>query len=81
MSPFFRDYAAALRPRSDPFESRSMGNNLRLGQKVIVPLLCPRSPGLGSRSLRASLIADSLVKSKLKNAVVLVGHSDHFPSF
>ena len=36
-------------------------NNLRLGLKVIVPLLCPRSPGLGPRPLRGYLIVDSLV--------------------
>ena len=36
-------------------------NNLRLGLKVIVLLLCPRSPGLGPRSLRGYLIVDSLV--------------------
>jgi hypothetical protein len=75
MSSLFSDYVAGLRPRTEPFRSRSMGlylvdhrpflsmgeNTQRLGLKVTFPLLCPRSPGLGPRSLLGYLIVDCLV--------------------
>jgi hypothetical protein len=75
MSSLFSDYVDGLRPRIEPFRSRSLGlclvgprpflsmgeNIQRLGLKVTFPLLCPRSPELGPRSLLGYLIVDSLV--------------------
>jgi hypothetical protein len=65
MSSLFRDYVASVRPRGEPFRSRSMvvclaghhpvlsigGNARRQGLKTTFALLCPRSPGLTPRSL------------------------------
>ena len=73
--------AWAASARTEPFRSRSiglcllghhpllsMGENIqRLGLKVTFPLLCPRSPGLGPRSLLGYLIiVDSLVGKRPK---------------
>jgi hypothetical protein len=74
MSSLFRDYVASVRPRGEPFRSRSMvlclaghhpvlsigGNARRQGLKTTFALLCPRSPGLTPRSL-FGLIVDSLI--------------------
>jgi hypothetical protein len=77
MSSLFRDYVASVRPRGEPFRSRSMvlclaghhpvlsigGNARRQGLKTTFALLCPRSPGLTPRSLFGYLIVDSLIRS------------------
>jgi hypothetical protein len=78
MSSLFRDYVASVRPRGEPFRSRSMvlclaghhpilsigGNARRQGLKTTFALLCPRSPGLTPRSLFGYLIVDSLITQK-----------------
>jgi hypothetical protein len=75
MSSLFRDYVASVRPRGEPFRSRSMvlclaghhpvlsigGNARRQSLKTTFALLCPRSPGLTPRSLFGYLIVDSLI--------------------
>jgi hypothetical protein len=75
MSSLFRDYVASVRPRVEPFRSRSMvlclaghhpvlsigGNARRQGLKTTFALLCPRSPGLTPRSLFGYSIVDSLI--------------------
>src|SRR5512145_2890822 len=75
MSSLFRDYVASVRPRGEPFRSRSMvlclaghhpvlsigGNARRQGLKTTFALLCPRSPGLTPRSLFGYLIVDSTI--------------------
>jgi hypothetical protein len=75
MSSLFRDYVASVRPRGEPFRSRSMvlclaghhpvlsigGNARRQGLKTTFALLCPRSPGLTPRSLFGYSIVDSLI--------------------
>jgi hypothetical protein len=63
MSSLFRDYVASVRPRGEPFRSRSMVLCLagrRQGLKTTFALLCPRSPGLTPRSLFGYSIVDSL---------------------
>jgi hypothetical protein len=76
MSSLFRDYVASVRPRGEPFRSRSMvlclvghhpvlsigGNARRQGLKTTFALLCPRSPGLTPRSLFGYSIVDSLIR-------------------
>jgi hypothetical protein len=62
MSSLFRDYVASVRPRGEPFRSRSIGGNARRqGLKTTFALLCPRSPGLTPRSLFGYSIVDSLI--------------------
>jgi hypothetical protein len=75
MSSLFRDYVVSVRPRGEPFRSRSMvfcltghhpvlsiGKNARRqGLKTTFALLCPRSPGLTPRSLFGYSIVDSLI--------------------
>jgi hypothetical protein len=70
-----RDYVASVRPRGEPFRSRSMvlwlaghhpvlsigGNARRQGLKTTFALLCPRSLGLTPRSLFGYSIVDSLI--------------------
>jgi hypothetical protein len=72
MSSLFRDYVASVRPRGEPFRSRSvvlclaghhpvLSNARRQGLKTTFALLCPRSPGLSPRSLFGYSIVDSLI--------------------
>jgi hypothetical protein len=79
MSSLFRDYVASVRPRGEPFRSRSMvlclaghhpvlsigGNARRQGLKTTFALLCPRSPGLTPRSLFGYSIVDSSIIQKI----------------
>src|SRR5512134_99565 len=81
MSSLFRDYVARVRPRGEPFRSRSMvlclaghhpvlsigGNARRQGLKTTFALLCPRSPGLTPRSLFGYAIVDSLIRFPLSS--------------
>jgi hypothetical protein len=85
MSSLFRDYVASVRPRGEPFRSRSMvlclaghhpvlsigGNARRQGLKTTFALLCPRSPGLTPRSLFGYSIVDSLICARSIDVVVL----------
>src|SRR5512134_3240704 len=82
MSSLFRDYVASVRPRGEPFRSRSMvvclaghhtvlsigGNARRQGLKTTFALLCPRSPGLTPRSLFGYSIVDSLITLRRSTA-------------
>src|SRR5512145_446421 len=93
MSSLFRDYVASVRPRGEPFRSRSMvlcltghhpvlsigGNARRQGLKTTSALLCPRSPGLAPRSLFGYSIVDSLINSECHHPFVvsLSNHERH----